>query len=323
MNRISFTSDQLPAHLDDRARFAHWHAQFEALTCCVDYSRFEDRAFRAQFHFAQFTGVQVTLFDGTLKRFARSASAIARGPDDDFCLLLNRGTARLRLSQFGRDAAAGGGGAFLGTNGAAAEMVVEAPGEWATVTIARDRLLQLVPRADDLMARPFDPGRPALHHLKRYVESVLDPNDIGNDPALDHHIGTTLLDLLALTLGAGRDTTEVAGLRGLRAARLREIHAEIRANFAHPAFSPHRLAQKLGLSLRYVQALLHETGASFTERVLELRLQKARTMLMSHQNGRLKVSAIAYSCGFNEISYFNQAFRRRFGDSPTQFRGRE
>jgi AraC-like DNA-binding protein len=46
-------------------------------------------------------------------------------------------------------------------------------------------------------------------------------------------------------------------------------------------------------------------------------------MLMSHQNGRLKVSAIAYTCGFNEISYFNQAFRRRFGDSPTQFRGRE
>jgi AraC-like DNA-binding protein len=190
------------------------------------------------------------------------------------------------------------------------------------VTIARDRLLQLVPRADDLMARPFDPGRPALRHLKRYVESVLDPNDTGNDPALDHHIGTTLLDLLALTLGAGRDAAEVAGLRGLRAARLREILAEIRANFANPAFSPQHLARKLALSPRYVQALLHETGASFTERVLELRLQKARTMLMSHQNGRLKVSAIAYACGFNEISYFNQTFRRRFGAPPTQFRGR-
>jgi AraC-like DNA-binding protein len=46
-------------------------------------------------------------------------------------------------------------------------------------------------------------------------------------------------------------------------------------------------------------------------------------MLMSHQNGRLKVSEIAYACGFNEISYFNQTFRRRFGASPTQFRVRD
>jgi AraC-like DNA-binding protein len=102
---------------------------------------------------------------------------------------------------------------------------------------------------------------------------------------------------------------------------LREILAEIRTSFADPAFSPRHLAQKLALSPRYVQALLHETGVSFTERVLELRLQKARTMLMSQRNGRLKVSEIAYACGFNEISYFNQAFRRRFGAAPTQFRG--
>lgn len=321
MNRISFTSDQLPAHLGDAARFAHWHEQFEALTCCVDYSRFEDCAFRARFEFAQFSDLRVALFDGTLKRFSRSASAIARGPDDDFCLLLNRGMAPLQLSQFGRDATAGAGGAFVGTNGAAAEMMVAAPGEWATVTIARDRLLQLVPRADDLMARPLDPSQPALRHLKRYLESVLDPNEVGSDPDLDRHIGTTVLDIVALTLGAGRDAAEIATLRGLRAARLHEILAEIRASFTNPAFSPRCLGQKIGLSPRYIQALLHETGASFTERVLELRLQKARTALMSRQHGRLKVSEIAYACGFNDISYFNQAFRRRFGASPGQFRG--
>ena len=158
---------------------------------------------------------------------------------------------------------------------------------------------------------------------RRYLESVLGQNDAENDPPLDHHIGTTLLDLLALALGTGRDAAEVAGLRGLRAARLREILAEIRANFANPAFSPRHLAQQLGLSPRYIQDLLHETGTSFTERVLELRLQHARTALMSRQHGRLKVSEIAYACGFNEISYFNQAFRRRFGASPTQFRRRD
>jgi len=54
---------------------------------------------------------------------------------------------------------------------------------------------------------------------------------------------------------------------------------------------------------------------------MELRLQKARCMLASRRHDRMKVSDIAYACGFGEVSYFNQAFRRRFGASPTQFRG--
>jgi AraC-like DNA-binding protein len=321
MSRISYASDHLPAHLDDRARLRHWNEQFEPLTCSVDYLLFEDRPFRAQFQWAQFGGAHVTRFAGPFERISRSRSAIARGPDDDFCLVINRGPARLRLSQLGRDIAIGAGGAFLATNGAPAEITHEAPPEWSTVTIARERLLQVVPRAEDLVARPLDPTQPAQRHLGRYVENVIDQDDIANNPALEEHVGITLLDLLALTLGAGRDAAEVAAARGLRAARLREILAEIRANAADLAFSPRALAEKLGLSSRYVQDLLHETGASFTERVLELRLQKARTMLMARQHDRLKVSEIAYACGFNEISYFNQAFRRRFGASPTQFRG--
>jgi transcriptional regulator GlxA family with amidase domain len=35
----------------------------------------------------------------------------------------------------------------------------------------------------------------------------------------------------------------------------------------------------------------------------------------------MKVSDIALACGFNEVSYFNRCFRRRFGASPLQHRG--
>ena len=33
------------------------------------------------------------------------------------------------------------------------------------------------------------------------------------------------------------------------------------------------------------------------------------------------MSDIALACGFDELSYFNRCFRRRFGASPTQYRG--
>jgi AraC-like DNA-binding protein len=116
------------------------------------------------------------------------------------------------------------------------------------------------------------------------------------------------------------DGKEMAERRGLRAARIQAILAEIRAGFADPAFSARDVAQRLGLKPHYVQNLLGETGQNFSERVLELRLQKVRTMLANPGYDSMKVSDIAYACGFSEISYFNRCFRRRFGAAPSQYR---
>jgi transcriptional regulator GlxA family with amidase domain len=111
-------------------------------------------------------------------------------------------------------------------------------------------------------------------------------------------------------------------MRGRRAARLQEILAEIHASFADLTFSPQVLARRLHLSPRYIQSLLQDVGLSFTERVLELRLQRAGALLADPCNDRIKVGEIASACGFNEIPYFNRCFRRRFGVSPTQYRRR-
>jgi len=62
----------------------------------------------------------------------------------------------------------------------------------------------------------------------------------------------------------------------------------------------------LGLSRRYVNTLLPESGGTFTERVLELRLLKARTMLSDIRNDAMKVSDIALAVGFNDVSHFNR-----------------
>lgn len=35
-----------------------------------------------------------------------------------------------------------------------------------------------------------------------------------------------------------------------------------------------------------------------------------------------RISDVAVDCGFNDLSYFNRCFRRRFGLTPTAARGR-
>ena len=77
----------------------------EALTCCVDITRSNDRTFSAFLEWADFSDVQVSRFAGSIHRIRRSKSAISRGPNDDFCLLFHRGRGTFRVAQVGREAA--------------------------------------------------------------------------------------------------------------------------------------------------------------------------------------------------------------------------
>jgi len=65
--------------------------------------------------------------------------------------------------------------------------------------------------------------------------------------------------------------------------------------------------------------LLYEAGASCTTRLLELRRRKAADLLA--HSGERRISDIAFGCGFNDLSYFNRCFRRRFGQTPMAARG--
>ena len=176
-----------------------------------------------------------------------------------------------------------------------------------------------MPDAEDLIGRPVGSGE-AVGHLYRYVDLLLSKGPFDAEGPLAGHIDTTMIDLLALALNAEGDGAELARVRGLKSARAQAIIAEIRARYFEPAFSVRDVARKLRLSPRYVQNLLGETGKSFVERVLELRLQRARSMLADRRRDRMRIGDIADACGFNEVSYFNRSFRRRFGASPREYR---
>jgi AraC-like DNA-binding protein len=321
LQRIAFSSDQLPVDLDDRTRLSTWHE-----TCApvgsFDVSYLPDTPFFARTEFIQAGTTRIVHMQGTIARLWRAARHVAADRDDDFSLTVNSGRVTWALSQHRREGTLSQGMATFHDNSDTSDYRADAAGAFLGVAVPRAELLALVANAEDLVSMPLHHDAASLRHLRRYLELVLGPDEMGDDPALSDHLGRTVLDLVALALGAGRDAAELARVRGLRAARLREVLHEIRVGFADPRCTPRGVALKLGLSARYVHDLLQETGASFTERVTELRLQRARAMLESPQCDRLKVSEIAGRCGFNDISYFNRCFRARFGASPTQFRGR-
>lgn len=109
---------------------------------------------------------------------------------------------------------------------------------------------------------------------------------------------------------------------GLRAARIASVIAEINEGFADQRFSTCVLAERLGLSVRYVQDLLQDSGSGITDRIMDLRLAKARRLLIDDHSRLLKIGDVAKLCGFSELSYFHRSFRRRFGASPAKFRAK-
>lgn len=48
------------------------------------------------------------------------------------------------------------------------------------------------------------------------------------------------------------------------------------------------------------------------------RLLLARRLLLHTQGAGRNVSDIAYTAGFNDLSYFHHAFRRKFGAAPAE-----
>ena len=59
-----------------------------------------------------------------------------------------------------------------------------------------------------------------------------------------------------------------------------------------------------------------ETGITFHQYCLLLRLKKAESLLLKTSE---KIIDIALECGFNNISYFNRAFKAQYGMTPSEY----
>jgi len=319
-NRVVFSTDAFPAHLDSRARQRIWIEQTEARFGTFDTSYSEDHPFEAHHTITDFGGVQFLEGRSTLARVKRTSQNIANDGSYDFFLHVNFGSLPTLARQCGQELELTQGSmAFTSLAEAGVAEFTPLETTWS-VCVPRILLSELVQSPDDLVMHQLDPNAHASRFLKDYLAFLFRRNDVVQDPAVTTHVGRTVADLVALALGASREAAEIAAFRGTRAAQLQLILASIDAGFSDPRFSTHDLSVRLGLSQRSIQNILSATGQPFSERVLERRLQKARKMLSDPQCSRMKVSEIALASGFADAPYFNRCFRRRFGASPTQYR---
>lgn len=167
-------------------------------------------------------------------------------------------------------------------------------------------LMQVIPRSN--------PGLQALaHYGALLLRGLLPLNSADLQSLAKGHVH----DLIGAAL-SDRESAAPVAMADRRAGRLAAIKADIEARLERRELGVEMIASLHGVSARVVQKLFEAEGRTFSDYVLERRLDRAWHRLVTAEGATLTISAVAYEVGFGDLSYFNRCFRKRFGRPPSQ-----
>ena len=101
---------------------------------------------------------------------------------------------------------------------------------------------------------------------------------------------------------------------------LARVMAIVEVNLGNADFTAEQFGQEVGLSrMQLHRKLVGLTGVAASDFIRLMRLKRAAQLLEGRTGS---VSEIAYSVGFNSLSYFAKCFREQFGMLPTDYQGK-
>jgi AraC-like DNA-binding protein len=181
-----------------------------------------------------------------------------------------------------------------------------------------DVLVPTIGGVDAILMSPIAAPEP-LSMLLKYADVLLDTSGLEQPETVSLAVAH-VHEIVSLMFDTALDATVNDKGRGPGAARLRAIKADIVENVCSRDLTIISIAERHRVTPRYVRKLFEGQGVTFSEFVLDQRLGRARRMLVDPRSDGETISAIAFACGFGDLSYFNRAFRRRFRATPTEVR---
>ncbi|AVI62943.1 AraC family transcriptional regulator [Halomonas sp. GFAJ-1] len=189
--------------------------------------------------------------------------------------------------------------------------------EFLSVAFSRSQLAPFLQSSNKLYDHLFHHNETLNHITRIALDLTQQSNDIDN--ATTMQITRQLFDLACLTLGSKRSVGFHASRSSLKKARLKAIKIDINTHFRLP-LSLDDLALRHKVSTSYIRSLFRDEGTSFTDYLLEKRLTSALNELTSPSLTPPPVQEVAFRSGFNNLSWFYNAFKARFGMPPGEAR---
>ncbi|AUC95086.1 MULTISPECIES: AraC family transcriptional regulator [Bradyrhizobium] len=306
------------AQFGERERLPIFREQIGRMMVKLDPEPITDGAFHAEANVRELPGLGIGSWACSNLRIARPRAMLTDGKDDFVLTIITSG--QVSASQRGRDIELSPGQAVLMSAAEAGDMATTlSPSRFFGLRLPRKALASLGSAPEDMMMRTLSANSEALRLLAFYVRELDEGYQLAT-PELAGAVVTHLTDLGALIIGANRDGTVVAEDRGLAAARLAAVKADIRKNLSYGDLTLPAVAARLKLTPRHIQRLFESAGSTFSEFVLGQRLARAYWLLNDPSRTTSTIGTIAFEVGFGDLSYFNRTFRRHYGATPSEIR---
>lgn len=317
--RAARTVTMSTEHLPPDDRLEAWQSAYTQTFVACSISRNSDEPFWSRLQSLNVGPVTVGAVAGSAK-FCVTAKDVADRDNDGFMVdLVRRGS--INATQSGRSNHAEAGDALIFHSRLPSIEYSTAATEVRSILIpdaaVRGRLGETVRFAGCKLEQKV----PELRILSSYIDSLDFVGDL-DEASVREMVASHIIDLVVgALLRVDRQTANVDP-HSIRAARLAAVKRLIDASFTEPAFDIRRASRRLGISERYVQKLFEASGTTFSDYLVERRLEHAREKLLDRSFGAMRIQAIAWASGFSDVSHFNRHFLRRFGERPSDLRGR-
>jgi AraC-like DNA-binding protein len=306
-----FSTSALP----ERERVPFWREVFARKIVGVDIEPLSEAPLASDMVVRRAPGLCATSEISSAARLLRGSQLVADG-DDAIALLMNM-AGTMTLSQRLREASLDAGNAVAVLHAEPATMISQ--GGKFGIIVPRAALASRVKNVEDATMRPIASSDQGLRLLIGYFTAMSEELPLAT-PALRELVVTHVHDLVAMVIGGSTGADAIANTGSMRAARLAVIKADIAEHIVDRNLTLKALGARQHLTPRYVQKLFEEEGITFSEFVLRQRLARAHGMLNDPRFAEQTISSIAFAAGFGDLSYFNRAFRARYGATPTDVR---
>lgn len=187
---------------------------------------------------------------------------------------------------------------------------------WVPAEVLRERL----PASFNVAAARVSDD-PHVGHLIVETARTLSDGALRMSEDESVHLFRALIELVAVSLSrhSRAGTAEAESLADATTLAVkRAIHRRLR----EPGLAVADVAEAVGISERYVHKLLARSGSSFTDYVIDHRLDGAARDLGDPAMADRAIGAIAFDWGFSDLSHFTRRFKQRFGCRPRDWRAR-
>jgi AraC-like DNA-binding protein len=305
------------ADVHRRDAFDYWHEELCKKLVRHDCTPKDRHAFDASLHSASLGGMVLVQYESTPTQNAVTTRHVAYANADEL-LIRQQIAGTFRFEQDGREGILAAGDITLFDPRRPMRGICSTRSKQLVLKIPRRELEARVGDVRQAVGCSIRPSE-AEHRLTSAYLAMLPTYADELDGAAADIVRDHAFDLVALSL-AKATGGQRPRLSSARSLVLVNLHAAIKARLRNPALDARTVAAAAGVSVRYANAVLAEDGTSIMRLIRTRRLEHCRRALADPSQARRRVSEIAYSWGFSDMTHFGRSFRSAFGLLPSEYR---